>query len=164
MSPTRLFSLLRHPNYRWHIAATLLVTLSACATSTAFAQDRDTTRCLADAPLLRSIGTLEDVQTMLAVRSSGDGAHGDAHALGLFSRASNAFRAARKRNDYAHALALFEQAARGGDVEASFVLGFMFPRGYGIAPDFCRSRYWYCAAGARGIEQAKYALGTRCDD
>lgn len=125
----------------------------------AFARDVKTPACDVDLKFLRSVGTLPDVTTMMDNREI-DGAQGRADS---FSLATRYFRHAKDRHDYASALRLFKIAAMNGDVEASFILGFMFAEGYGARPDFCESQYWYCTAGARGIEEAKYALRGKCE-
>jgi TPR repeat protein len=115
--------------------------------------------CDADQKILRTVGTLQDVRSMMEVRLTDSyGGKSDPFAL-----ATNYFRDARGRRDFARAFRLFKAAAMSGDVEASFILGFMTAEGYGTPKKFCEAEYWYCTAGARGIEEAKYALRAQCE-
>ncbi|MEC5408294.1 hypothetical protein VOM14_22340 [Paraburkholderia sp. MPAMCS5] len=125
----------------------------------AFAQNSNEMICSVNAKLLRSVGTLQDVNTMMDIRSVDN----SPRRHEPFMMATSYFRNAKRPQDFARALRLFERAAMHGDVEASFILGFMFAEGYGTRRNFCKSGYWYCTAGARGIEEAKYALRAQCD-
>ncbi|WP_429346064.1 tetratricopeptide repeat protein [Paraburkholderia sp. Clong3] len=127
--------------------------------SLAFAQNSSAMTCSVNAELLRSVGTLQDVNTMMDIRS----VDSDQIRSDPFTLATSYFRNAKGPQDFSRALRLFERAAMRGDVEASFILGFMFFEGYGTPRNFCKSGYWYCTAGARGIEEAKYALRAQCD-
>ena len=122
------------------------------------AESNSAQSCASDAKLLRSVGTLQDVETMISVRNSdGSGPGSDPFALGAAY-----FSGAKGRRDPVRALHQFETAATRGDVEASFITGYMYAEGDGAAPNYCKAEHWYCAAGARGIEEAKYALRAKC--
>ena len=62
--------------------------------------------------------------------------------------------------DYLHALALYCQAARGGDPRAFFNLGWMFLNGRGVARDEAAAVMWFRKAAERGVPQAVNLLGT----
>jgi TPR repeat protein len=113
--------------------------------------------CASDAKLLRSIGTLQDVETMISLRSDADTPNANP-----FSRGVAYFRGTNGRRDPTRALHHFETAAIRGDVEAAFITGYMYADGNGVATNYCKAEYWYCAAGARGIEETKYALRAKC--
>ncbi|MBB5503138.1 tetratricopeptide repeat protein [Paraburkholderia sp. MM5384-R2] len=139
----------------------VLTTIQACilAMISLPAFPKNPMTCGADQKILRSVGTLQDVKSMMEVRlTDSDGGKSDP-----FTLATTYFRNARGRQDFARALRLFKTAAMSGDVEASFILGFMFAEGYGTPQNSCESEYWYCTAGARGIEEAKYALRAQCE-
>ena len=61
--------------------------------------------------------------------------------------------------DYLHALALYCQAARGGDPRAFFNLGWMFLNGRGVARDEAAAVMWFRKAAERGVPQAVNLLG-----
>ncbi|MEQ5842448.1 hypothetical protein N0A02_23660 [Paraburkholderia acidicola] len=121
------------------------------------AKDSSTHSCASDAKLLRSIGTSQDVETMISLRSDANTPGSDPFSLGVAD-----FRGKNGRRDPTRALHHFETAAARGDVEATFITGYMYARGDGVTPNYCKAEYWYCAAGAQGIEEAKYALRARC--
>jgi soluble lytic murein transglycosylase-like protein len=60
--------------------------------------------------------------------------------------------------DYRRALALYCQAARGGDPRAFFALGWMYLNGRGVARDDASAVAWLRKAAAHGIPQATNLL------
>ena len=68
--------------------------------------------------------------------------------------------AAHARGDYAAALGEFRPLAEGGDVEAQFMLGYMYARGQGVAHDFAAAMMLYRMAAVQGHAQAQSNLGV----
>ncbi len=62
------------------------------------------------------------------------------------------------KNDKA-AFALYEQAARAGNVEAEFATGRAYQTGRGVAPDAALATAWYRAAALSGLAPAQTSLG-----
>jgi TPR repeat protein len=141
------------------LTLTILLLLNSVYSSCR-AESTSTKSCAFDGKLLRSIGTLQDVETMISIRNSAGGTpNSDSFSLGVVY-----FRGINGRRDPARALHYFETAATRGDVEATFITGYMYAGGDGVASNYCKAEYWYCAAGARGIEEAKYALRAKCSE
>ena len=57
------------------------------------------------------------------------------------------------------AAASFEQAAKQGNADAQYQLGFMYETGQGVEQDYRRAAQWYEKAAAQGHAQAQYQLG-----
>ena len=55
-------------------------------------------------------------------------------------------------------------ASQKGDVEATFIVAYMYAVGSGTRVDYCKAKQMFCTAGAKGIEEAKYGMGTQCDE
>ena len=64
--------------------------------------------------------------------------------------AANAYKA----KNFSEARALWEQAAKGGDVDALYALGVMNERGEGGPKDLEQALGWYSAAQQKGVNQA----------
>lgn len=135
------------------------IAILAMISAPAFARNESASTCGSDPEFLRSVGSLQDVKSMMEIRLVDTAGN----SSDPFVLATTYFRNARGRQDFERALYLFREAATSGDVEASFILGFMFAEGYGTRRNSCESEYWYCTAGARGIEEAKYAMRARCE-
>ncbi len=57
------------------------------------------------------------------------------------------------------AFALYEQAARAGNVEAEFATGRAYQTGRGVTPDAALATAWYRAAALSGLASAQTSLG-----
>ena len=60
---------------------------------------------------------------------------------------------------YAEAKALFETAAGKGNVNAQYMLGFMYENGEGVTRDYTQAIRWYRLAGVQGSVDAQNNLG-----
>ena len=58
------------------------------------------------------------------------------------------------------ALAVWLEAARAGDAEAQTVVGEIYERGLGTAPDYGQAAEWYRRAADQGHSRARFNLGT----
>lgn len=58
------------------------------------------------------------------------------------------------------ALAIWLQAAQAADPEAQTVVGEIYEKGLGTAPDFAKAAEWYGKAAAQGHARARFNLGT----
>jgi uncharacterized caspase-like protein len=58
------------------------------------------------------------------------------------------------------ALAIWQAAADSGDAEAQTVVGEIYERGLGTAPDYARAASWYRKAADQGHARAQFNLGT----
>jgi hypothetical protein len=63
------------------------------------------------------------------------------------------------RADLRSALAAWLPAAEGGDVEAQAIVGEIYERGLGVAPDFAAAARWYRLAADAGSTRAQVNLG-----
>jgi anti-anti-sigma regulatory factor len=63
-------------------------------------------------------------------------------------------------NAYSQALALFEQAAQQGHVEAKFYLGLSYAHGYGVDKDHVTAVYWLRQAAEQAHAGGQYNLGV----
>ena len=61
--------------------------------------------------------------------------------------------------EYPEAMAEFKQLAAEGDVKATFYVGFLYHRGYGVPVDHTEAAKWFRQAAERGDSQAEYYLG-----
>lgn len=66
------------------------------------------------------------------------------------------------RRDANRAFAWFLSAAEQGDVEASMIVAYLYATGTGTPANCREATKWLCRAGDSGIEEVKYAMGTRC--
>lgn len=53
----------------------------------------------------------------------------------------------------------YEKAARQGDAESQFNLGYMYLYGKGVAPDYIKAKYWFERSSNQSDPVAKYFLG-----
>jgi uncharacterized caspase-like protein len=58
------------------------------------------------------------------------------------------------------ALAIWQEAADAGDPEAQTVVGEIYEKGLGTAPDYARAASWYRKAADQGHARAQFNLGT----
>jgi hypothetical protein len=58
------------------------------------------------------------------------------------------------------ALSIWLEAAQAGDPEAQTVVGEIYEKGLGTAPDFAKAAEWYGKAAAQGHARARFNLGT----
>ena len=58
------------------------------------------------------------------------------------------------------ALAIWLESAESGDVEAQTVVGEIYEKGLGTAPDFVKAASWYRKAADQGHARAQFNLGT----
>ena len=72
--------------------------------------------------------------------------------------------AACDRGDYATALSLLRPLADQGDVDAQFLLGFMYDDGEGVVQDRKEAVKWYRLAAAQGNAYAQLHLGLMYDN
>ena len=63
------------------------------------------------------------------------------------------------RGDYATALKEYRALAEQGDVDAQFMLGSMYDKGYGVPQDHTEAVKWYRKAAEQGDAQAQFSLG-----
>lgn len=63
------------------------------------------------------------------------------------------------RADLASALGAWRPLAEQGDVEAQVIVGEIFERGLGVAPDYTAARSWYRRAADAGSRRAQVNLG-----
>ena len=64
------------------------------------------------------------------------------------------------RADLKTALAIWLESAEGGDAEAQTVVGEIYERGLGTAPDYAKAAEWYRKAADQGHARALFNLGT----
>jgi TPR repeat protein len=65
-----------------------------------------------------------------------------------------------KANDYAAAFPLMLRAATGGEVRATFYLGYHYAHGLGVTQDYALAREWYQKSAAAGEASAMNNLGV----
>lgn len=53
----------------------------------------------------------------------------------------------------------YEKAARQGDAESQFNLGYMYLQGKGVSHDYAKARYWFELSSNQSDSVAKYFLG-----
>jgi TPR repeat protein len=68
-------------------------------------------------------------------------------------------KAALVRNDYSSALGLLRPLAQGGDVEAQYLVGFMYRKGMGTAKDYAEAAAWFRKAADQNDAESQDALG-----
>ena len=66
--------------------------------------------------------------------------------------------AAYNRGDYVPAISLFRPLAQAGNAKAQSVVGVMYRKGQGVAPNSARAFMWLSVAAARGDAKAKAEL------
>ena len=64
------------------------------------------------------------------------------------------------QEDYTRALEEWRPLAKGGNVEAQNMLGYMYRYGQGVPQDFEQARYWYRLAADQGHARAQNNLGV----
>ena len=64
------------------------------------------------------------------------------------------------RADYRSALGVWLPAAEEGDAEAQMLVGEIYERGIGGAPDYAAAAEWYLRAAEQGNARAQFNLGT----
>jgi len=68
--------------------------------------------------------------------------------------------AAYWRGDYALALRLMQPIADQGDIQAQYLIGFMYEKGQGVAQDYSEAAKWYILASEGGHSYAQNNLGV----
>jgi TPR repeat protein len=71
--------------------------------------------------------------------------------------------AALQRNDYAAAVARWQELATRGDVDAALQLGLLYDTGRGVAQNFDEAAHWYRKAADAGSPVAAFNLGSLYD-
>jgi TPR repeat protein len=66
--------------------------------------------------------------------------------------------AAYNRGDYVPAIQVFRAMAAQGNAKAQSLLGVMYRRGQGVAPNSARAFVWFSRAAARGDAEARTGL------
>jgi TPR repeat protein len=66
--------------------------------------------------------------------------------------------ASYNRGDYAPAISLFRPLAQAGNAKAQSIMGVMYRKGQGVAPNSARAFMWLSVAAARGDAKAKAEL------
>jgi TPR repeat protein len=66
--------------------------------------------------------------------------------------------AAYNRGDYVPAINLFRPLAQDGNAKAQSIMGVMYRKGQGVAPNSARAFMWLSVAAARGDAKAKAEL------
>lgn len=77
-----------------------------------------------------------------------------------FELAGRYFEGDGVEKDAAKALALYEQAAKGGVGDASFRLGKIYHDGLGVEPSYAKAMDYYLAAAKAGVPEAQYNIGA----
>lgn len=73
-------------------------------------------------------------------------------------------RSALVPRDRSHALQLYRDAAKQGDLSSQYMLGWMLRAGAAFGPDFVEARYWLEKAAAQGSSDAMALLGGMLRD
>ncbi len=68
--------------------------------------------------------------------------------------------AAYNKGDYATAAREFRPFAEQDQLQAQFILGWIYQNGEGVPRDFAESAKWYAKVAAKGNADAQYALGS----
>ena len=66
--------------------------------------------------------------------------------------------ASYNRGDYVPAISLFRPLAQAGNARAQSIMGVMYRKGQGVAPDSARAYMWLSVAAARGDAKARAEL------
>jgi TPR repeat protein len=66
--------------------------------------------------------------------------------------------AAYNRGDYVPAIKLFRPLAQAGNAKAQSIMGVIYRKGQGVAPNSARAFMWLSVAAARGDAKAKAEL------
>ena len=66
--------------------------------------------------------------------------------------------ASYNRGDYVPAINLFRPLAQAGNAKAQSIMGVMYRKGQGVAPDSARAYMWLSVAAARGDAKAMAEL------
>jgi TPR repeat protein len=66
--------------------------------------------------------------------------------------------AAYNRGDYVPAIKLFHPLAQAGNAKAQSIMGVIYRKGQGVAPNSARAFMWLSVAAARGDAKAKAEL------
>ncbi len=67
---------------------------------------------------------------------------------------------AYNRGDYAAAIREWTPFAEQGDVNAQYLLGFMYDNGQGVSQDYAEAAKWYRKAAEQGNAEAQNILGV----
>lgn len=131
--------------------------------------------CASEAALLRSIVTWADIENAIAFRFGEERPFTDDELASQDARTgqplSNEMRfdigatyltGKRAENDSQRAFGWFLSAAKHGDVEAAMIVAYLYATGTGTPANCREATKWFCQAGDSGIEEVKYAMGTRC--
>ena len=66
--------------------------------------------------------------------------------------------ASYNRGDYAPAISVFRPLAQAGNAKAQSIMGVMYRKGQGVAPNSARAYMWLSVAAARGDAKARAEL------
>ena len=66
--------------------------------------------------------------------------------------------ASYNRGDYVPAISLFRPLAQAGNARAQSIMGVMYRKGQGVAPNSARAYMWLSVAAARGDAKARAEL------